>query len=243
MNESPRVFLRAQWRSLLMLNYPIDREILHPFVPRGTELDLWNGIAYVSMVGFRFLDTRVLGCRIPFHVNFEEVNLRFYVRRWDGSAWRRGVVFLKEIVPRWAIAFVARTIYNENYVAMRMRSTVELPREEKAGILEYAWKSGQNWHSMRARIEGESTLLSPHSEAFFITEHYWGYSRQKDGSTMEYQVEHPSWKVWQAHDVGFECDVAGMYGESFVNCLSGKPTSAFVAEGSEVAVRKGTRLG
>jgi uncharacterized protein YqjF (DUF2071 family) len=242
MNESPRVFLRARWRWLLMLNYRIDPEVLRPLVPRGTELDLWRGSAYVSMVGFRFLDTRVKGCRIPFHVNFDEVNLRFYVRRFDGSGWRRGVVFVKEIVPRWAIAFVARTIYNENYVALPMRSRLELPEGGKSGSLEYAWKENRNWPRMSAKIDGEAKPVAPDSEEFFITEHYWGYSRQKDGSTMEYQVEHPPWKVWNASEAKFECDVEYLYGERFVSCLAAQPTSAFVAEGSDVSVRKGTKL-
>jgi uncharacterized protein YqjF (DUF2071 family) len=241
-NESPRVFLRARWRWLLMLNYRIDPEVLRPLVPRGTELDLWRGNAYVSMVGFRFLDTRVKGCRIPFHVNFDEVNLRFYVRRFDGSRWRRGVVFVKEIVPRWAIAFVARTIYNENYVALKMRSRLELPEGGKSGSLEYAWKAHRNWHRMGAKFDGEANPVAPDSEEFFITEHYWGYSRQQDGSTMEYQVEHPPWKVWDASETKCECDVERLYGERFVSCLAAQPTSAFVAEGSDVSVRKGTKL-
>src|SRR6185503_10439864 len=103
----------AHWRFLMMLNYEVDPSVLHPLVPRGTELDTWHGRTYASVVGFLFLDTRVLGLAIPFHRDFEEVNLRFYVRRREAEAWRRGVVFIKEIVPRWAIATVARVAYNE----------------------------------------------------------------------------------------------------------------------------------
>jgi uncharacterized protein YqjF (DUF2071 family) len=99
-----RVFLTAEWRNLAMLNYEVDQSLLLPFVPSGTTLDQWEGKTYVSLVGFRFLKTRVLGLPVPFHTNFDEVNLRFYVRRRIAGDVRRGVVFIREIVPRWAIA-------------------------------------------------------------------------------------------------------------------------------------------
>src|SRR5579864_4477520 len=106
-------FLTAEWRNLAMLNYEIDPNLLREYVPAGVELDQWNGHTFMSLVGFSFLNTKVLGLPIPFHRNFEEVNLRFYVRRNTRNEIRRGVVFIKEIVPRWAIAFVARSVYGE----------------------------------------------------------------------------------------------------------------------------------
>ena len=105
----PRRFLSAVWRNLVMLNYEIEPDILRPLVPQGVELDSWKGKYFVSLVGFQFLDTRVLGMPIPFHRNFEEVNLRYYVRRRVEKGWRRGVVFVKEVVPRWAIATRGRS--------------------------------------------------------------------------------------------------------------------------------------
>ena len=109
----PGTFLTAEWRYLAMLNYRVSPSLLYPLVPPGTELDLWNGTAYISVVGFKFQHTRVLGVPIPFHVNFEEVNLRFYVRRETNGAVRRGVTFIRELVPRAAIAGVAKLAYNE----------------------------------------------------------------------------------------------------------------------------------
>src|SRR5262245_60741200 len=122
-----RRFLTAEWRHLVMLNYEIDPAALRARVPAGTELDSWNGKTFVSLVGFRVLRTRVLGVPVLFHRSsigkgisrtswgsFEEVNLRFYVRRRAPEGWRRGVVFVKEIVPKAAVAAVARWVYNEN---------------------------------------------------------------------------------------------------------------------------------
>src|SRR6185295_4061969 len=113
-----RTFLTAEWRYLAMLNYEIDPAVLSPLVPRGTELGRWNGKTFVSMVGFLFLNTRVMVLSIPFHCDFEEINLRCYVRHRAADGWRRGVVFVKEIVPRAAIAWTARWLYDENYVAL-----------------------------------------------------------------------------------------------------------------------------
>ncbi|MDQ3625451.1 MAG: DUF2071 domain-containing protein [Verrucomicrobiota bacterium] len=236
----PRVFLTAEWRSLVVLNYRIDPHVLQAFVPRGTELDLWQEEAVVSVLGFLFLQTRVLGLRVPFHQDFEEVNLRFYVKREAADGVRRGVVFIKEIVPKPAIAITARLFYNEPYVAMPMSH--EAPPGGAAGDLSFRWRHRGRWHSIAARTRGEPGPMPPGSEQEFIFEHYWGYSRQRDGGTVEYQVEHPRWRVWPVENATFECDVASIYGSPFVNALSLPPRSAFVAEGSAVQVRSGTRI-
>ena len=237
-------FLTAEWRSLAMLNYEVDPAILRPFVPRGAELDTWNDRHFVSVVGFLFLKTRVLGLPVPFHRDFEEINLRFYVRRRAEDGWRRGVVFIKEIVPRWAIAAVARVVYNENYVARRMRRRMDLDNGTIAlnGSVEYSWRDGGLWHHVRAKTAGEARPLAAGSEEEFITEHYWGYAAQRDGGCVEYRVEHPRWLVWRTSEADFECDVKRVYGSQFVECLSAKPASAFVADGSAVVVRNGLKI-
>jgi len=235
-------FLRAEWRWLLMLNFHIDPHVLAPLVPRGTELDDWNGEHYVSMVGFRFLRTSVRGLAIPFHRDFDEINLRFYVRREVGGELRRGVVFVREIVPRRAIAWVARTVYNENYACHPMRHTVRIPEGTNGGEVGYGWCAGNRWHELRARFRGEPVLPGPDAVETFITEHYWGYARQRDGSTVEYRVEHPRWRVWSAASASFDCDVPVAYGPEYATALCAAPHSAFVADGSAVIVRRGAGI-
>lgn len=238
----PRPFLTAHWRYLAMLNYAIDPAVLQPLVPAGTELDAWNGKTFVSMVGFLFLDTRVLGVPIPWHRNFEEVNLRFYVRRHDPQdGWRRGVVFVKEIVPRPAIAWTARLVYGEKYVSLAMRHRLEDDGDRSPGVVEYAWRHGGRWHRLGVRPSGGPQPIADGSEAEFITEHYWGYVG-RGSSTVEYEVEHPRWRVWSVSDAWFECDVTRVYGPQFSDALSAAPGSAFLAEGSPVRVRRGVRL-
>ena len=199
--KQPGKFLTAEWRSLAMLNYQVDAAILKPHVPAGTELDSFDGVFYISMVGFMFQRTRVLGAPIPGHQDFEEVNLRFYVRRRHQDGWKRGVVFLKEIVPKFAIAVLARELYNENYVTMPMRHRADGNR------VEYGWLYSGNWNRLGVEIAGEPGLAAAGSLEEFITEHYWGYSVQRDGSTVEYQVQHPRWRVWSCVDAQVDCDV------------------------------------
>ncbi len=223
-----------------MINYEVEPGLLGPYVPPGTELDSWNGKTFASLVGFMFLETRVLGFKLPFHHSFEEVNLRFYVRRKADDGWRRGVVFIKEIVPRRAIATVARLVYNENYSAMPMRHLIEM--DDKSGRVEYGWRYQGRWNHLRVTTTGEAQKLIEGSEAEFITEHYWGYAAQSGGGCVEYQVEHPRWLVWEACNRSLDCDVSGIYGERFASALNSEPSSAFLALGSEIIVRRGVRL-
>jgi uncharacterized protein YqjF (DUF2071 family) len=222
-----------------MLNYEVSPAVLRAWVPAGTELDEWSGTTYVSVVGFLFLNTRVLGVGIPFHRNFEEVNLRLYVRRKGPDGWRRGVVFIRELVPRLAIATVARVVYNENYSAVRMRHAADA---QTSGIFEYGWRYAGRWCHLRASVRGGPAPLEEGSEAEFIAEHYWGYARQRDGGTVEYAVEHPRWKAWTAESAQLDADVASLYGPAFAEPLSALPRSAFVADGSPVTVRRGVRI-
>jgi uncharacterized protein YqjF (DUF2071 family) len=235
-------FLTAEWRHLAMLNYEIAPEVVARCVPAGCELDAWGGRTFVSVVGFRFLSTRVLGIPIPFHRNFDEVNLRFYVRRKVDGSWRRGVVFVKEIVPRFAIAWVARRVYGERYVSLPMRHAQDGPDRSGARTFAYEWRRAGSWEGLRVSVSGEPALAAEDSEEAFITEHYWGYTSEWSGATIEYQVEHPRWRVWRAVSATLRCDAASLYGAEFVDALAGPATTAFVADGSGVVVRKGRTL-
>ena len=238
-------FLTARWRYLAMLNYEVPPEILAPFVPRGTELDSWQGKTFASIVGFLFLDTRVRGVAIPGHRNFEEVNLRFYVRRKAEDGWRRGVVFVKEIVPRLAIAATARLLYGEKYVALPMRHSITGDPARGGLYVTYGWqlRGGRGrWNGIGAMVSGVPQEALPGSEEEFITEHYWGYSSLRGGGTAEYKVEHPRWRVWSLVRPVLDCDAASLYGERFAGPLAGEPSSAFLADGSEVAVYSGVSL-
>lgn len=241
---SGRPLLRAAWRHLALVNYAIDPRALEGLAPRGTELDSFGGECYVSVVGFLFQDTRLWGLPLPFHQEFEEINLRFYVRRRAPDGWRRGVVFVREIVSRPWITIAARTLYNENYLTLPTRHELEFTPGPQPWLraATYGWRSKLLQQRVRVEAQAPPEALVDGSLEEFITEHFWGYCAQRDGGTLEYQVEHPRWRVAQAASSILECDVAGLYGERFVEALRGAPASAFLAEGSAVAVYPGRRL-
>jgi uncharacterized protein len=228
-------FLTAAWRNLLMINFEADPAVLQPLVPYNTELDTWNDTLYVSLVGFLFQNTRVKGLSLPFHRHFEEVNLRFYVRYKEAGIWKRGVVFVKEIVPKSIITFVANTVYKEKYATHPMRHEW-LHTPDNMLEVSYEWKVKQDWNFLKATAEKEAMPIAAGSEAEFITDHYWGYTQMAATRTGEYQVTHPQWKTHRIIDYSYRCDTAALYGSAFVPMLQQKPVSALLAEGSDISV-------
>ena len=234
------VFLSAEWRDLVMLNYEVDPALLHQYVPLGTVLDSFEGKTYVSLVGFRFCRTKMFGVfSIPFHANFLEVNLRFYVRR-EGSEERRGVVFISEVVPKRAIVSTARLLFGENYTCHPMRHRVMMKGLQKT--VEYQWQVADQWCTIFAKRAGTPSPAANGSLEQFITEHYWGYSRQRNGDSLEYRVTHPSWLVWTATEAKFDGDASMLYGHELSTVLQRRPDSTFIADGSQVTLHKGERI-
>lgn len=230
-------FLTAKWLDLVMANYAIEPKILQNRVPIGTKLDFFDGKCFVSLVAFKFFDTKVLGIPIPFHINFLEVNLRFYVKREIKNELKRGVVFVKEIVPRFAISFVARTFYGEPYQTWKMR--LDEVYNEK---LTYSWSKNSINNNLSVE-KGENLGVPPeNSEGEFIIEHYWGYTKRGENRTDEYKVEHPKWNLFATKNAKIEVDFAKTYGEEFAFLTKEKPHSVILAEGSEIAVYKGKKL-
>lgn len=229
-------FLKAEWKNLVFANYVVDPAVLAPYLPAGTELDLFEGRCYVSLVGFMFLETAIRGFRVPLHTNFEEFNLRFYVRFPDGNGWKRGVVFVREIVPRRMITAVARLIYNEKYYYHPMRNHLHLFADTMDVKYEFLYR--HKWNSLSVTASREASLTEPGSETAFITEHYWGYTRLAPLTTSEYQVEHPLWRIHEVRDYKIDVDTMGLYGAGLHQFLAGPPASVFMAEGSGVQVNK-----
>lgn len=243
MDSQRRPFLTANWRNLVMLTYEIDPEVLQAYVPQGLSLDQWDGKCLISVIGLQFLNIRMLGVPIPLYGSYPEINLRFYVRREFQGQWRRGVVFIKQIVPHQIVALVARRVYHERFVAIPMKHSVETsdigqtPQE-----VAYQWRHQGTWGQMAVRNLASLEQADPGSVEEFVAEHYWGYNSQPDGSTLEYLVERPLWRIRRTTDSTLECDVGKLYGDEFAESLSGAPISAFWAEGSAVALHRGVKL-
>lgn len=232
-------FLTAEWRKLILINYEIDPDVLKPFIPNGTELDIYKEKCYVSLVGFIFKNTKVLGLKIPGHHTFEEVNLRFYVKRKVDNEWRRGVVFIKEIVPKAAITYIANTLYKEHYETRPMSHKCEIQSDHL--LVSYAWKKGNTEQNISVKVRPQTSPIDLDTEAHFITEHFFGYTKYGD-TTFEYEVQHPTWQQYSILDHKVNINFSHNYGESF-GCLQGaSPVSVFLAEGSKINVLGKTTL-
>lgn len=227
-------FLKAEWRKLVLANYEVEPSLLSEYLPQHTELDFWNGRCYVSLVGFLFQNVRIKGVAVPFHTEFEEVNLRFYARHQSEGKWKRGVVFVNEFVPRRAISFVANAIYNERYKRLPMYH--EWGKNPASQSVKYGWFMGNQWHSLQVESDLESRPIEAGSEAEFITEHYWGYSKRSHDLTIEYEVTHPKWEVYEVNKHIVTTDFGICYGHNFRFLNEQSPISVMLAEGSKITV-------
>jgi uncharacterized protein YqjF (DUF2071 family) len=239
-------FLTAEWRKLVLINYVIDAHHLVPYIPYGTVLDTYNDTCYVSVVGFMFLDSKIKGFPIPFHQDFEEVNFRFYVKRQTkNGAWRRGVVFIKEFVPKVMVSVIANHVYKENYETLEMDHTWQ----ERTDTLEVEYTLTSPDHSgsdkayfMRVTADRNAIEIPAACEAEFITEHYWGYTKIDPYKTTEYEVWHPRWKTYPVKAFSCNFDFNALYGKEFAFMNDLKPFSVMLAEGSEVKLMDGLVL-
>ena len=223
-----------------MANYVIEPSLLKKYLPCKTELDTFNGDHYVSLVAFMFERVKVLGIIVPFHTNFEEVNLRFYVRYKENNTWKRGVVFMKEIVPRRMISFIANTLYGENYATHKMKHSYTITQHELR--VNYEWKVGKEWNYLNCIAEKDAKPINEGSAEEFITEHYWGYTFINKTCTGIYEVAHPKWKIHEVKNYDIFCSTKELYGEAFEATLNQQPKSVFLAEGSPIKVLKGTKI-
>lgn len=233
-------FLTAKWTNLALINYEIDAKLLEKYIPHGTELDFWNNKCYVSLVGFMFEDVKLLGLKIPFHTNFEEVNLRFYMKRYENKEWKRGVVFIKEIVPKPALTLVANTFYKENYETLPMKHKVN--ENENALNFIYQWKKNKKWNSIFVETDKNLIEIEVSSEAEFITEHYFGYTKVNDTKTFEYEVKHQRWQQYKVNDAKIDVNFEETYGSEFAFLKELEPTSIILAKGSDINVENNKEI-
>ncbi|MEZ7499663.1 DUF2071 domain-containing protein [Flavobacterium sp. Arc3] len=228
------IFLKANWENIIMANYEIDPNILLPFLPKGVELDLYDGKAYVSLVGFMFKKTKLFNVPIPYFGTFEEINLRFYVVRKEGNTLKRGVVFVNETIPYPIVAWMANKLYKEHYTVVPTKH--EITRETKSQKVEFKWLLNKKWNSIYVEATTESKVMKSQSLEKFIYQHYYGYTKVDQNNTEEYKLQHPSWLVNQVLDYKIDCDFTAMYGESFSGLNTTKPEAVFIAEGSSVGI-------
>jgi uncharacterized protein YqjF (DUF2071 family) len=228
------IFLKANWENIIMANYEIDPEILYPFLPKGVSLDLYNGKAYVSLVGFMFKKTKLFTIPIPWFGTFEEINLRFYVIRKEGNQTKRGVVFINETIPYKIVAWMANKLYKEHYTVVPTKHSID--SKELNQQINFEWLLNKKWNSIYVNATNKSRHIKNNSFEKFIYEHYYGYTKTGINKTEEYRLQHPSWKVNEVLDYQIDCDFGAMYGKSFSSLTHKKPEAVFLAEGSSVKI-------
>ena len=217
-----------------MANYEVSPHVLGPYLPPGVELDTKDGKCYVSLVGFMFKKTCLFNMPIPLLGTFEEVNLRFYVKRIEGNTTKRGVVFINETVPHRAVAWIANKLYKEHYIAIPTRNAISV--DARSRNVRYEWKINRRWNHIGVQASQKAEEMLPGSVEEFIYEHYYGYTKLDDQHTQEYRVNHPRWQVYKVNDYSIECDFGLMYGTDFAFLTNQKPASVLLAEGSPVTV-------
>jgi uncharacterized protein YqjF (DUF2071 family) len=233
---SNKVFLTANWRRLTSINFAIDPKVLHNHLPKGTELEAYNGEHYVSLVGFRYCDTRLRNVRIPGHTRFEEINLRFYVRRkLKNGQWRSEVAFTKLFFPKPALTFVAKRIYKENYETRKMRH--KWVEDDAQLSVSYALRK-DSWQSFEVLASRKTERINPENSAHFFSKHYWGTSRIGNGASTIYKIDHPEWNMHPVYSWNIDVDFATVFGPEFQELSTSKPESVQLFDGSEVVVRK-----
>lgn len=228
------VFLKAKWENIIMVNYEIDPKIVQPYLPNGVLLDLYNGKAYVSLVGFNFKKTKLFNLPIPWFGSFEEINLRFYVVRKEGNEYKRGVVFINETIPYKIVAWMANKLYNEHYTVVKTKHELKTKLTTKS--VNFEWIKNKKWNSIYVESESNSTATKEGSLENFIFEHYYGYTKINQFDTEEYQLNHPSWETHNVVDYEIKCDFKAMYGDSFSILNETTPTAVFIAKGSDVEI-------
>lgn len=227
------IFLTAHWSHLALINYAVDPALLDALCPRGLEVDTRDGHGFVSLVAFHFLDTRVLGVPWPGFRDFTEVNLRWYAR--EVATGRRGVVFVREFVPQWFVAAMARLTYNEPYEAVPMRSAIR--RRDGRVAIKHALRFPFGPQRLAVEARDEPGRPAASSWAHWFKEQRWGYGTDHFGRTICYEVRHPHWRVFPVERVALEWDFARVYGPTW-ECLQGAtPHSIVLAEGSRIEVR------
>lgn len=231
----PNTFLTARWENLIMANYAVPPAVLKPYIPAGVELDLFKGEAFVSLVGFMFKNTRLFGIPIPFMGSFEEINLRFYVKRMEQGKIRRGVVFINETVPYKPVAWLANTLYKEHYTAIPTRHRISGHGDEKH--IQYEWKVKDIWNQIQVNAPCQTLEMQSGSHEEFIFEHYYGYTRIGEDHTQEYEVKHPRWRIHPVIHYHIQCDFGAFYGPEFAFLNNAVASSVLLAQGSPVSVK------
>lgn len=230
--EQTKPFLTAYWHNLINITYAISPTLLTSYLPKGVTLATKDGKAFVSLVAFSFEETKVKGIKIPFHVNFPEINLRFYVN-YKGKV---AVCFINEFVPKQCIALVANKLYNEPYIAYPMKVSTEVNEKQQELTISHQITKRKQVHRLKAIVSTQSYTPESNTIAHYFKEHDLGLGIDKKGRTLYYRVEHPIWAIYPIKEYIVQMDFEQLYGKPWGILNTLEPLHILVAKGSKIAV-------
>ena len=228
-----KTFLKASWENLIMANYEVEPALLMPYLPKGVELDFYQSKTYVSLVGFMFKNTSLFGVPIPFFGSFEEINLRFYVRKIEGEKIKKGVVFINETVPFKIVALLANKLFKEHYISIPTKHSIHIDIKKN---IKYEWKRNRKWNSISVSANIEKHTIEAETMEQFIFERYFGFTKINDNLSQEYRINHAKWMTNNIIEAEVTCDFENMYGKSFSVLNNTAHSSIMLAEGSLISV-------
>jgi uncharacterized protein len=232
--NADRVFLTARWTDVLLVNCRVSPSLLQPYVPSGSTLDTPDAepdAHLLSMIVFRFQDTRVREMRVPTAQDFAELNLRFYVRDND----RRAAVFLREFVPAPLVILGARLFYRQPYYPARISHTVT--RQDAEIRVQTRFRNHAHRGTIDVTARNTPRVPDEASVEHFIKEHYWGFHQDRRGGSFAYRVDHPIWTTYPVEQATMTIDPGALLGGAWrsVNWHEARHSVVF-ADGSDARV-------
>ena len=182
-------FMAQKWENLLFLHWPVSKESLESTIPEDLEVDLFEGEAWLSVVGFRLSELRIKPfVQIPWK-DFSELNLRTYVR---DQAGRRGVWFYSLDSSDLLAVVGARLLYGLNY------RYASIDHNQKNDFIEYTSETKSKRGGIKGSISSSSPAMKMVGEMakagtlnYFLLERYRFWSKQTyRGKLSSAQVRH-----------------------------------------------------
>ncbi|MDC0257422.1 DUF2071 domain-containing protein [Crocinitomicaceae bacterium] len=221
---------------MISANYVVDPEFIKKYIPKGTELELFEGKCYVSLVAFLYSNTKLMKVPVPFHRKFEEINLRLYVKRKIGeNEWRSEVAFPKLFFPKRAVSIVANTIYKEKYETRRMNHSWS--EDSEYLHTRYGIKKG-DWHNINVVTNKQAEPIAPNTPEHLFSKHYWGTAQINNEKCTVYEVDRSEWNIYKTVDSDISFDFASVFGSDFHALTNLEPESVQLFDGSPVTVYK-----
>ena len=133
-----------------------------------------------------------------------------------------------------------RDRYKEHYQTLPMQHSKTENENSKDFV--YQWKTQNKLNIILVETEKNPIEIEVGSEAEFITEHYFGYTKVNEATTFEYEVKHPRWVQFQVLNHKIDVDFETNYGSEFEFLNNTQPVSVMLAKGSEISVEPKKRI-